>query len=219
MKPERLHVAAPESPLHAAGKAEAEPHLFRFGLRQFFGFVSGVAGLLGAMVFIRSGWSVALGFLAALVAAHVLATFVGTRLRDSSVDMQRWARGRLGGEGETPKQVARLTDAELAAFAAPPLADHERAPLRTLLALIAGVTAGGFLGAAGVPLIAGPEATGAGIALGAGSCAIMGAWLSLLAAHFWSVARRAWRDANGVGASAAKRSGKQVGAGVENSPP
>lgn len=209
--------AVAKSQNRASRESEREPHLFRFGLRQFFGFVSGTVMLLGAMAYIRGGWSMGLGFLAALIAAHVLATFVGTRLRDSSAEVQRWAGRRLGGalEGvETPPQRGRLTSAELAAFATPPLAKHERAPLRTLLAAVSGLAAGGFLGAVSVPLIAGPEAIGAGIALGAASCAVMGAWLALLAAHFWSVARRAWSDANTAGASA-KGAGKQVARGNE----
>jgi hypothetical protein len=198
------------------GAAEQEPHLFRFGLRRFFLFVTGVAVLLGTMALVRGAWSGALAFFAALVAAHVLATLVGTRLRDSSADLQQWA-GRRFGENDPPLKRDRLTPAELAALATTPLAKHENAPLRTVLAAVAGLSVGGFLGAAGVPLIAGAEATAAGIALGAASCAVMGAWLALLSAHFGSVARRTWRDANGVG-GASKRSGKQAAAVREDDP-
>jgi hypothetical protein len=194
--------------------AEQEPQLFRFGLRQFFLFVTGVAMLLGTMALVRGAWSGALAFFAALIAAHVLATLVGTRLRDSSADLQRWAGQRFG-ESEPPTKQVRLTPAELAALADTPLAKHENAPLRTVLAVATGLSAGGFLGAAGVPLIAGPEATGAGIALGAASCAVMGAWLALLVAHFGSVARRAWRDANRA-VAAPKGNGKQM-AGADDS--
>jgi hypothetical protein len=182
--------------------------LFRFGLRQFLLFVTGVVLLLGSMALVRGAWSGAVAFFAALVAAHVLATLVGTRLRDSSSDPQHWAGGRFG-ESDVPQKRVRLTPAELAALATTPLAKHENAPLRTILAAVTGLSAGGFIGAAGVPLIAGPAATGAGIALGAASCAVMGAWLALLIAHFGSVARRTWRDANGVGA-ASKRLGNQT---------
>ena len=194
--------------------AEREPHLFRFGLGRFFLFVTGVAMLLGTMVLVRSAWSGALAFFAVLVVAHVASTLVGTRLRDSSAELQRWAGGRFG-ESNPPPTRDRLTPAELAALANTPLAKHENAPLRTVLAVAAGLSAGGFLGAAGVPLIAGPEATGAGIALGAASCAVMGAWLALLVAHFGSVARRTWRDANRA-VAAPKRNGKQM-AGADES--
>lgn len=177
--------------------APREPQLFRFGLRQFFLFVSCLAVLLGAMAIIRGGRAIALGFVAALVAAHVLATFIGTRLRNSSRQSQQWSKGRYVDDGaEVPPIRGPLSAAELAALTATPLAKHEQAPRRTLAALIAGLLVGGSFGAAVMPLIAGPEANGAGIALGAISCAVIGAWLALLAAHFYSVARRAWRDAN-----------------------
>ena len=68
--------------------AEAgEPPMFRFGLRQMFWFVSGVAALGGAMALVRGGWALGIAFGAAMVAAHVLATSVGTRLRDRSTDV------------------------------------------------------------------------------------------------------------------------------------
>jgi uncharacterized membrane protein len=182
-----------------------EPHLFRFGLRQFFLFVSGIALLLGVMAMLRGGRAVALAFGAAMVAAHVLATFVGTRLRNSSRDVQRWSRARFGAdEPELPPARAPLTPAELAALTATPLAQHDHAPRRTWLAFGGGLLAGGTLGAAIIPLIAGQHATGAEIGLGTVSCAVMGGWLALLASHFWSVARRAWRDANQASAPPTK---------------
>lgn len=191
----------------AAG-AEQGPQLFRFGLRRFFLFVTGVAMLLGMMSLVQGAWSGAFAFFSALIAAHVLATLVGTRLRDSSPELQRSA-GRRFGENDLPTRRERLTTAELAALATTPLAKHENAPWRTALAAAAGLSTGGFLGAAGVPLVAGPDATGAGIALGAASCAVMGAWLALLVAHFGSVARRTWRDANGS-THAGTRSGRSI---------
>jgi hypothetical protein len=202
------------SPGRPPTAAEQEPQLLRFGLRRFFLFVTGVAVLLGSMALVRGTWSGALAFFAALVAAHVLATLIGTRLRDSSADLQRWA-GRRFDESDPPPRRGRLTPVELASLATTPLAKHEIAPLRTVLAAVAGLSAGGFLGAAGVPLIAGPEATGAGIALGAASCAVLGAWLASLVAHFGSVARRTWRDANGAGGGQ-KRGGKQMAAARED---
>jgi hypothetical protein len=180
-----------------AAEEPREPHLFRFGLRQLLWFVSGLALLLGAMAMIRGGRAMALGFAAALVAAHVLATFVGTRLRNSSRQIQQWSQGRFRDDAAgVPPARGRLTTAELAALTATPLARREQAPRRTFAALLTGVVGGGFFGATVIPLIAGPDANGAGIALGALSCAIIGAWFALLAAHFYSVARRTWRDAN-----------------------
>jgi hypothetical protein len=188
---------SPEAEAEAV-KSSAGPPLLHFGLRQFLAFVSGIALLLGAMAMIRGGWAVALAFGAAMVAAHVSATFIGTRLRESSRRGER-ARIERGGEGEEfAGRFGRLSPAELAALTATPLARHERAPLRTLLAAASGLLLGAFLGAMGLPLLAGPDANGAGIAVGAVSVGVMGAWLALLAAHFWSVTRRTWRDAKGI---------------------
>jgi hypothetical protein len=208
--------AAWESPSVAASsvrspESEREPNLFRFGLRQFFLFISGIALLLGMMAMLRGGWAMALGFGAAMVAAHVLATFVGTRLRDSSREIQRWSAARFGSsDPELPPVRGPLTADELAALTATPLAQHDHAPRRTLAALGVGVCAGASIGAAAIPLMAGPQATGAEVALGSVSCAVIGAWLATLASHFWSVARRAWRDANGAPPGPAKRGPRRL---------
>jgi hypothetical protein len=186
----------PRRPAPDAPNAPREPHLLRFGLRQFFAFISGLALLLGVMAMIGGGWAVAVGFGAAMVAAHVIATTLGTRLRNSSQEIERFTVGKLGGNGpEVPPPRGPLTAAELAALTATPLARHDHSPLRTWAALGIGALAGGSLGAAIIPLIAGPTANAAEIGLGTVSCAIIGAWLTLGAWHFYSVARRTWRDA------------------------
>ncbi len=184
---------------------DASPPLFRFGLRRMFLFVSGLAALGGVMAMVRGGWAVGIGFGAAMAAAHVLATSIGTRLRDrtSRANLRRAAK-----QGAAHAPMRRLTREELAALTATPLARHGHAPFRTLLSAAGGATAGGFFGAAAAPILAGPSTTGAELALGAASCAVMGAWMALLAAHFWSVMRRTWRDANGgdqTGASQPRR--------------
>jgi hypothetical protein len=186
----------PRRPAPATIPPPREPNLPRFGLRQFFAFISGLALLLGVMATLGGGWAVAVGFGAAMVAAHVVATTIGTRLRDSSREIERFTAFKLGGNGpEVPPPRGPLTAAELAALTATPLARHEHSPFRTWTALGVGALAGGSLGAAIIPLIAGPTANAAEIGLGTVSCAIIGAWLTLGAWHFYSVARRTWRDA------------------------
>src|SRR5262245_34250372 len=76
--------------------ADVEPPLFRFGLRRLMLVVTAAVLLLGAMTYIGGGWAVGLGFLVSLVVAHVLATFVGTRLRDRSPSIQKWRAGIWG---------------------------------------------------------------------------------------------------------------------------
>jgi hypothetical protein len=196
--------AAADPPRRLQPEAPREPNLFRFGLRQFFGFVSGLALLLGMMAMIGGGWAVALGFGAAMVAAHVIATTLGTRLRNSSREIERFTIAKLGGSPEVPPPRGPLTAAELAALTATPLARREQSPLRTWAALAIGALSGASLGAAIIPLITGPTANAAEIGLGTVSCAVIGAWGALGAAHFYSVARRTWRDAKGAPLGTAK---------------
>jgi hypothetical protein len=174
-----------------------------------FTFVSACAVLGGAMAVVGGGWARAFGFVALLVSAHVLATIVGTRLRDSSSRVEKW-RADHGAPSERPRPQA-LTAAELAALSGTPLAAHEPARIRTAMALGAGMITGGFGGAAAIPLVAGPETTGAGLALGALSCGVICAWFALLMTHFWTVARRAWRHAQGEAAPATPRSKRWFG--------
>ena len=183
----------------AAPVVAVQPQLFRFGLRRMFLFVSSAAALLGAMALVRGGWAVAVGFGAAMIAAHVLATFVGTRLRDSSPERGRWRAGWAGSTGDAPPEPRRLSPSELAALTATPLARYEHAPWKTALAAVGGLVCGAALGAAGLAAVAGSDATTAGVAVGAASCGVMGAWLALLAAHFVSIARRTWQDAQAGG--------------------
>jgi hypothetical protein len=196
-----------EAPRHPGEETHQAP-LFRFGLRQMFLFVSGIAALGGCMALVRGGWAVGIGFGAAMVAAHVLATSIGTRLRDrSSAATSRTSRQT----GNALRGLTRrLTEEELAALTDSPLARHERAPFRTLLSAAGGAIGGGFGGAALIPILAGSNTTGAEFALGAASCAVMGGWLGLMAAHSWWVMRRTWRDANGGEAERARPRPKRM---------
>lgn len=185
---------------------EPEPQLFRFGLRQMLLFVAGAASLLGMMVTVGGGWGPAVGFLAALIAAHVLATSVGTRLRDNSQEIRRWRSQLPGVEADAPPQPGPFTPAELAALASRSLAQRQDSTWRTWLPAAAGAISGGFLGAAAIPLIAGSQATTAGLALGSVSCAIICGWLTLLASNFVAIARSAWQEARGAPAKQKRRS-------------
>jgi hypothetical protein len=172
-----------------------------------FAFVSGTAAMIAALALFGGGWAAAVGFIAALVGAHVLATSVGTRLRNASREIQRWNAGRPGADPDGPPAPAASPDR--AALVASPLALCDFAPRRTVVAAAVGSIAGGTMGAAAIPFIAGPQATIAGLVLGAVSCGVIGAWLVLLVANFWTIARHAWRDANGLSAGATKRSRKR----------
>jgi hypothetical protein len=199
------HVPAGSLPSEAR-----ELRLFRFGLRQFFLFVSAAVGLVGAMASVGGSWAPAVGFFAALVGAHVLATVVGTRLRDASPVMQRWNAGRPGAVADPPPAIGTPSAAALAAVKAGSLSVHQESPWRTWAAALIGLIGGGFLGAAVIPLIAGAQTNAAGLGLGAVSCGVICAWLALLGANFWMIARGAWREAREASGPEPKRKSKRV---------
>jgi hypothetical protein len=173
-----------------------EPQLFRFGMRQLLWFVAGSAVLCGAFSASSGGWRIVIGTLAALVAAHVFGTAVGTRLRDTSADVRRWrAAGPASDRDEPVATPEPLQWAELALPAGTPLARCDAAPARSYLALAAGTLVGAAAGAAAVFGLVGPRITWPGAAVGVASCAIIGAWAALLAANFVTIARRTWRQA------------------------
>ena len=64
------------------------------------------------------------------------------------------------------------------------------------LALAIGAAGGFACGAWAINELAGPSVTWPGLALGAVSCGVMGAWGVLLIASFWAIARQALRNAS-----------------------
>lgn len=178
-----------------------EPHLFRFGLRQLFMLVSGFALLFSAMAGLGLNWGAAVGFIAALVAAHVLATVIGTRLRDSSGEIQRWRAGLAPEATDGPPPSGPLSPAELASLTASSLASRDDAPWRSPMAGVAGLLGGAFLGAAIMPIVAGAQVNAAGLALGAVSVGVICGWLAIMVANFSAIARRSWREARAQSAA------------------
>lgn len=174
-----------------------EPVLLHFGLRQLLGFTAGVSVFFAAIAASGTGWRIFLLAMAALVAAHVVGTFLGTRLRDTSSEVQRWKALRSPESPDDP--VATPPPIRLADLGLPsgsPLALCETAPRRRAGALAVGALAGSLLGAAGIGWSLGDQVSWAGYALGAISCGVIGAWAALLGANFFSISRRAWKQAS-----------------------
>ncbi len=67
-----------------------ELQLLRFGLRQMFFSVTLLCVLMALLVLTKGPWPIAIGAVTALIAAHVFATFVGTRLRDTTQEVEQW---------------------------------------------------------------------------------------------------------------------------------
>jgi hypothetical protein len=193
--PKRAVVTFPASSAHGR---EREPHLFRFGLRQLFLLVSAAAVLCMLLAITSGPWPWVIAFFTALVVAHVAGNSIGTRLRDSSEDVKRWksAHGTAGPDepAATPEPVAWE---ELGLPPQTPLAWHDPAPRRLSWVIAAVAAASAIGGSAALTLLARAHTGWPAIAVGAVSCAVIGAWAALLASSFWAIARHAWRHAQG----------------------
>ena len=176
--------------------AEREPQLFRFNLRHLFFYISVAAVLAALLARLDGAWPMVIASGVARVGAHVLGTFLGTRLRDTSRDVQQW-KARPGSI-DRDEPVALPQPVEWRSFCLPettPLA-HRPAdvPLSRLPAAI-GMSIGILLGSIGLYLIADQQITLLGLAIGSLSCGVMGGWLGLVASSFFSISRHAWKHA------------------------
>jgi hypothetical protein len=191
--------AAPSQADAAAdsGAVEREPNLARFGLRQLFFFFSIATILCAVLARVGGVWPIVVGCAVALAIAHVFGTFLGTRLRDTSEEVQRWKARPDSPDKDFPialPQPVGTTD-----FPPPPtlpLAGYERIHRWSNWCVIAGAVGGAVIGAVGIHTIAGNGITWFGIALGSSSCAVIGAWAALLWTTFWTITRYVLRQAS-----------------------
>lgn len=182
-----------DADLQTPGGALAEPHLFRFGLRQFFTFVTALAGMCGAVALTEGVWPYLIVGVSALFAAHVLGNLLGTRLRNSSLDVQRW-NGALGIDAPP----ASRPTGPLPAVDAPPTPLASRTADSTgkvLISSLVGASLGAFVGAIGVSAVGGEGVTWSGVAVVALSISVLGGWIGFLASGFFINGRRAWNHA------------------------
>jgi hypothetical protein len=174
-----------------------EPNLLHFGMRQLLAFVAGTAVLCGAIAASGTGWRIVIASLAALVAAHVAGTYLGTRLRDTSSEVYQWKSLQSPLSPDEPIATPPPVHwDELGLPAGSPLAICEETPRRSLGALAGGGVLGACLGAGGIGWTLGDEVSWPGYIVGAISCGVIGAWAALLAASFITIGRRAWKQAS-----------------------
>lgn len=172
------------------------PSAVRFGLRQMFLFVSGAAAVSALVANQGTGWQIATGMALAVVTAHIVGTRIGTILRDTSAEVQQWKSTRPGADRDEPVATpAPIRLAELSLPAATRLSQQGPAWRRGRWAVGAGSVAGFAGGVAGLQWGLGDGVTWPGLALGAMSCAAIGAWIALLATGFWAISRQALREA------------------------
>jgi hypothetical protein len=186
--------AAWEAP--PSGVSAREPNLMRFGLRHLFVFFSLAAVVFALMATMGGAWPIVVGSVVALIAAHVFGTAVGTRLRDTSREVQQWKARPGSPDPDEPvalPQPVRVNELRLPATT--PLASFERIGRWRRCCIAVGAAAGAFLGLGGILIADGDKVTWPGLALGAVSCGVIGGWMALLGANFYTIARHTLRQA------------------------
>ena len=174
----------------AGETSEPELPILRFSLKHLFWAVTGIAALLTVLVMAPAGMSsLALILAVMVVVLHVSGTAIGTRMSRHANERRAWEAARTEGEFAPNARVLAGSPSRS------PLHGHDR-PLRHLrLCIAAGAVFGGILGAAVLGATIGQRVTLAGVAVGAMSMAVLGAWMAFVGASSWAILRRGWRDA------------------------
>jgi hypothetical protein len=158
--------------------------LFRFGLKQLLAFVAALSTLLAAIVIVDGISAAVLLLVTLVVAAHVLSTALGSRLRAHANRSQH-------------KRVAMVQSRDARHLPPPPYwHSHGRPVLRwRSLLMVAGIAIGGLGGGAFLASAIGNRTSAAGILVGSISLAVIGGWVTFLATSFYAIFRRGWREA------------------------
>lgn len=175
--------------------AAAEPQLpaIRFGLKQFFWWITGACLLLAVFVAVPAGLAlVALVLAVGVVALHILSTALGTRLRDHANQRQIWESGL----SPRPEIVANSSPPAIVPTSRrSPLHGRDQPLRRMRICLSVGAVLGGLFGITTLSILLGNRTTIAGILVGSASTAVVGAWIAFVAASAWSIFRQGWHDA------------------------
>ena len=173
-----------------------EPQLpiLRFSLRHLFWFVTLSCVLTAMLVAAWDSGVTALAMLLAtsVVVLHVSGTAIGFRLRAHADERQAWEASRGVVHLQWPTRQRTL---ETHVVSRSPLHGHG-IPLRRLpLWVAAGAVAGGLLGIVLLTATIGHRTSAVGVAVGAVSLAVLGAWFAFVAGSSWAIFRQGWHDA------------------------
>ena len=171
--------------------------LFRLGLRQLFLFFAAVSALFAALAS-SHGLTVLVLLLATLVvAAHVFATALGSRLRkraNREQDFEAGERLPIASIASASERLARVA----AVRSLPRSPWHARGAtalpwLRRFV--IAAIAMGGIAGAAYLAATIGYRTSPAGVLVGGLSAAVLCGWFTFLCGSFCGVFRHGFREA------------------------
>jgi hypothetical protein len=167
--------------------------LFRFGLRDLLVYTAFLCLVLVGML-LTKGIAAAVVLMAALVvAAHVIGTALGSRLRESS--------GRFRFDepsvAEFDEESWRIAD-HMTFHAARRSCWHGRGRAgrrRISTMILAGAVFGGLAGGGLIWFTVGDRTSLAGVLVGSISLAVLGGWFAFLAANFYMIFRHGLREA------------------------
>jgi hypothetical protein len=165
-------------------------------LRQLFYFVALVSVVLAATVLSQGIAAVAMLLAALVVSAHLFSTALASRLRSRADDEQRIAHIDSPEPAEAAGPVEQANGTEIPRCSRSPWHFRGSTALPWLPRLIvAGVAAGGMIGAAVLATTIGHRSTAAGIIVGGISSAVLGGWFAFLGGSFYGIVRHGLRDA------------------------
>jgi membrane protein implicated in regulation of membrane protease activity len=172
------------------------PPLVRFSLGRIFLFIGGVSGLLAILTAVNGYWTVVILVAVMIVISHVVATLLGSRLRQHAEQRRRW-HARQGGADpdEAASRVAPKPFGELDLPPVSPLGNRSTRMPWLWLSMALGAILAAFGGATLLVKTVGDRATIAGLALGIFSAAMLGAWMVFVASGFVGIFQHAWSDA------------------------
>jgi hypothetical protein len=173
------------------------PPIFRFDLQQLLWFVAILSGLLTAVVSLPGLGGAALLLAAFVVAAHFFSTALGSRLRSQADEaiLQRAREVPIRASGTEQRDAERRATA-ISALKRSPWHRRGSTSLPWLPRLIiAGIVAGGMIGAMLLAATIGHRTSAAGILVGSASLAVVGGWLAFLCGSFYGIFRHGLRDA------------------------
>ncbi len=176
--------------------SSAEEPLFHFGLRQLLVFVAAISTLLAAVVSSSGLWAMVLVMATVVVAMHVFATALGTRLQSRMEKARLWNAPL---ECDESVALAAERSAKLAAIRLGPRSPWHGRGCTYLPWLprfiVVGMVLGGVAGMLVLEGAIGHRTTPAGIAVGATSFAVLSGWFAFLCGNFYGVFRHGFREA------------------------
>lgn len=174
-----------------------EPHLLKFRLWQLLLWTA-LASVFCALVVTASGpWPLIIVVSSLAVAAHVLGNLIGTRLRDTSHQVQQWRAADPRQPADDPLMTPKPYDMrELSLPAKTNLAGFSHLVRGMKWYLLGGLLIGAAIGASILFATIGSRITVAGWTVAMISSGVLGIWLAFLVVSFTTIARDALRQAH-----------------------